>query len=107
MTDEEVKSNCSHLAEEQERELRSTGETLIRAADRMKVLVAQLSLADRVMKQILLATPGNMLPVDVVLAEAALDPRLVLAYGGGAVELMWAEGDSCVPFSGRRAGNHE
>ena len=104
MTDEEAKSNCSHLAEEQERELRSTGETLIRAADRMKVLVAQLSLADRVMKQILLATPGNMLPVDVVLAEAAMDPRLVLAYGGGAVELMWITGDSCVPFSGRRDG---
>ena len=104
MTDEEVRSSYSHLTEEQERELRSTGETLIRAADRMKVLVAQLSLADRAMKQILIATPGNMLPVDVSLAEAALDPRLILSYGEGAVELMWITGDSCVPFSGRRDG---
>lgn len=103
MTDEEVRSSYSHLTEEQERELRSTGKTLIRAADHMKLLAAQLSLADRVMKQILLATPENKLPVDVSLAEAAFDPRLVLAYGGGVIELMWVTGYSCVPFSGRRS----
>lgn len=109
MTDEEVPTlvkglDYSQLTEEQGQELRWIGETFIKAADHTKRLAAQLSLADRVMKQILIATPGNMLPVDVSLAEAALDPRLILSYGEGAVELMWITGDSCVPFSGRRDG---
>jgi hypothetical protein len=104
MTDEEVGPNYSQLTEGQEGELRLIAEAYLRAANYMKWLSAQLSLADRAMKQILIATPGNMLPVDVSLAEAALDPRLILSYGEGAVELMWITGDSCVPFSGRRDG---
>lgn len=104
MTDEEVGSSYSQLTEGQERELRLIAEAYLRAANYMKWLSARLSLADRAMKQILIATPGNMLPVDVSLAEAALDPRLILSYGEGAVELMWITGDSCVPFSGRRDG---